>query len=103
MVESDFVSPEKPEDGGTPFPFLGELGATLLGKKGCGYLGRVQPLLEKWSRDALPYRFNLTSFGWGDPGFAAYYPASKGVLGFHDPMDALRKDGRRSLGAHCMP
>jgi hypothetical protein len=92
VIESDFVSAD-PGYGGTPFPFLGTLGplSGLLGTKRCGYLGRTHRLAEcEWSENAAPYRFDLRSFAWGDPGFAAYYPACKGALGFHDPME----DGR---------
>jgi hypothetical protein len=34
-------------------------------------------------------RVELTALGYGDPAFAAYYPACKSVLGFHDPLSPL--------------
>jgi hypothetical protein len=37
-------------------------------------------------------RVKLTALGYGDPAFAAYYPACKSVLGFHDPLDDVTPD-----------
>jgi hypothetical protein len=37
-------------------------------------------------------RVELTALGYGDPGFAAYYPACKSVLGFHDPLSDVQPD-----------
>ncbi len=80
VIESDYVSDDK-ESGGTPFLFV----SPSLEVK---YLGRTVPL-EGWNETHPAYRFELTSYGWGDPSFAAYYPACKGVLGFHDTMDGV--------------
>lgn len=39
--------------------------------------------LDNW-REGSPDSVDLTALGYGDPAFAAYYPACKTVLGFHD-------------------
>jgi hypothetical protein len=38
----------------------------------------------------------ITAIGPGDPAFSAYYPASRGVLGFHDPVTGIPKGSRLS-------
>ncbi len=41
-----------------------------------------------WREGADPaYKFKLTALGYGDPAFAAFYPACKSLLGFHDALD----------------
>ncbi len=35
------------------------------------------------------YKFKLTALGYGDPAFAAYYPACKSLLGFHDELNQV--------------
>lgn len=56
-------------------------------------LGRCVPLTVAANSAAAsdPERLPepLTALGWGNPVFSAYYPACKGVLGFHDPLSAL--------------
>lgn len=42
-------------------------------------------------KDQAP-RVELTALGYGDPAFAAYYPACKSVLGFHDPLSDVQAD-----------
>ena len=37
-------------------------------------------------------RVESTALGYGDPAFAAYYPACKSVLGFHDPLSDVQPD-----------
>jgi hypothetical protein len=90
VLESDYVSPDA-TFGGTPFPFFGASPPSEIGNKHVGYVGRTVPL-EKWAETHREYRFDLKSHGWGDPSFAAYYPACKGVLGFHDKMDGVNKN-----------
>ncbi len=80
IVESDYVA-DNAQFGGTPFLFF----SPSLEVK---YVGRTVPL-EQWQETQRSYRFGLTSSGWGDPSFAAYYPACKGVLGFHDKMESV--------------
>jgi hypothetical protein len=38
----------------------------------------------------------ITAIGPGDPAFSAYYPACRGVLGFHDPVTGIPKGSRLS-------
>ena len=40
-------------------------------------------------KDRAP-RVELTALGYGDPAFAAFYPACKSVLGFHDPLNDVQ-------------
>jgi len=41
--------------------------------------------LAQWPGGESPAAsVDITSIGYGDPAFAAYYPACKGILGFHD-------------------
>jgi hypothetical protein len=83
VVESDYVSLDATV-GGTPFFFATDSPAELGGKR-CGYVGRTVPA-DGWRETHESYRFPLQSFGWGDSSFAAYYPACRGVLGFHDTI-----------------
>jgi hypothetical protein len=42
---------------------------------------------EDWQEGPNPaYKLKLTALGYGDPAFAAYYPACKSMLGFHDAL-----------------
>jgi hypothetical protein len=85
VVESDYLS-----DKGTPFPFFGASPPTELQGKALGYVGRTEPV-ETWQETHPQYRFELNSIGWGDPSFAAYYPACNGMFGFHDRMEGIAK------------
>jgi hypothetical protein len=85
VVEGDYASLEP---GSTPFTFFGTPPPDELKSKKFGYVGRA-PDVETWSESHLEYRFRLTSFGWGDPSFAAYYPACQGIFGFHDTLKDL--------------
>jgi hypothetical protein len=38
------------------------------------------------------YKIKLTALGYGDPAFAAYYPACRSVLGFHDAASDVKDD-----------
>jgi hypothetical protein len=87
VIESDYVS-RTPASGGTPFPFLGDKRLAELGGDRFGYVGRTVSL-SNWKEEHPEYRFDLKSFGWGDPAFASYYPACKGVLGLHDKMEGV--------------
>lgn len=80
VVESDYVS-DTAQSGGSPWLFF----SPSLAVK---YVGRTVPL-EQWQETQRAYRFELTASGWGDPSFAAYYPACKSVLGFHDKMEGV--------------
>lgn len=48
------------------------------------YLGRNMPL-ESWIQDpSTSYMNELTAIGYGEPGFAAFYPNCHSVFGFYD-------------------
>lgn len=47
------------------------------------FAGRVFEL-SLWPVETGGARVDLTAAGYGDPAFAAHYPACKGLLGFHD-------------------
>jgi hypothetical protein len=82
VVESDYIA-DKAESGSTPFLFF----SPSLELK---YVGRAKSV-EGWIETNPEYRFELKSFGWGDPSFAAFYPACRGVLGFHDKLEDLNQ------------
>lgn len=82
VVESDYVN-DDPTSGGSPFLFVKT-------RPKVSYVGRAIPV-EDWSESHPAYGFELKSFGWGDPSFAAFYPACKGVLGFHDKLENVKK------------
>ena len=87
VLESDYVSLSA-DSGSAPFPFFEPNPPAELNGNHCGFVGRAVPA-EQWEETHKEYRFKLTSFGWGDPSFPAYYPACQGVLGFHDKLDDL--------------
>lgn len=46
-----------------------------------------------WSERQPAYRIiPLTALGYGDPAFAAYYPACKSILGFYDPLTDIDQE-----------
>ena len=49
----------------------------------CTFVGKVYALHD-WQGETNPPRVEITSIGYGDPSFAACYPACRGILGFHD-------------------
>jgi hypothetical protein len=87
IVESDFVSDDD-KLGGVPFLVSSPPPDV---KPEVKFVGRTLPL-EGWKEDTAAKRLELKSFGWGDPSFAAYYPACRSVLGFHDSLAELSKD-----------
>ncbi len=90
VVESDYVSLDA-ASGGAPFssPRIHRPNSAA---SSAVTLAAALPA-EGWRETHEKYRFALNSFGWGDPSFAAYYPACRGVLGFHDTIstDELAK------------
>lgn len=84
VVESDYLS-INPEEGQTPiwFPM-----SAKHGDPPCRRLGR-QVDFKNWSEEKHihPERYvrRLTAMGYGDPGFAAFYPSCHSVFGFYDP------------------
>ncbi|MGA8598566.1 MAG: hypothetical protein WB676_27930 [Bryobacteraceae bacterium] len=77
VIESDFLSDEKQPDSTA---FL--IQSPSLEVKFAGH----KESLEDWNEETTKYRFDLKSSGWGDPSFSSYYPACRGVLGFHDDL-----------------
>jgi len=46
-----------------------------------------------WSERQPAYRIiPLTALGYGDPAFAAFYPACKSILGFYDPLTDINQE-----------
>jgi hypothetical protein len=43
-----------------------------------------QSELSQWPGETAGARVTITAVGYGDAAFAAYYPACKGIIGFHD-------------------
>lgn len=87
VVESDFVSDDD-RFGGVPFLVSSPPPGA---KPDIKYVGRTLEL-EGWKEDSAAKRIELKSFAWGDPSFAAYYPACRNVLGFHDSIQAAAGD-----------
>jgi hypothetical protein len=57
------------------------------------YIGKTFDYKE-WKETHKAYRIELTCLGYGDPAFAAYYPACRGILGFHDPLSDVEENNR---------
>lgn len=93
VVESDVLTaPGHPERAcGSYLPHAAENGQPPF-----RLLGRTMPL-EQWLADtSTPERKpDLTAMGYGDPGFASYYPSVSRAFGFHDP-DPPGVDGQTS-------
>ena len=53
-------------------------------------IGQCTPLTGALEEVDEPAALTLTAIGPADPTFAAYYPACRSVLGFHDNLDDLR-------------
>ena len=78
IVESDYVygADESPDGNPVTFPSLDK-------EPVFDYVGKSF-VYDQWQERHKEYRFDLTATGYGDPAFAAYYPASRGIFGFHD-------------------
>lgn len=50
------------------------------------HVGKTMPLAD-WPGEVEGPRVPLTAMGYGDALFAAYYPACRGILGFHDDLE----------------
>ena len=83
VVESDYVSDDANSE---RVPFIFVKSSVDNPSVDLKYVGRALPL-GGWQE--THEAFELKSFGWGDPSFAAYYPACKSVLGFHDKMEKV--------------
>ncbi len=81
VVESDTIVPDD-SNAARVWPGSG-LADPDLGAADVQYVGRTS-LLADWAEPVVAERVALTSVGYGDPTFAAYYPACRGLLGFHD-------------------
>lgn len=89
VVESDVVS-ATPEGRGIAIP------TPPTRESACLFLGRATPLAV-WRAAKEDERLQartgrrLTAAGWGDPAFAAYYPDSGAVFGFHDRLEGVNQ------------
>jgi hypothetical protein len=84
VIESDTITDDNK---GTPWPTLDKNSPV------CVRVGNVFELTE-WPGERGQAKVPLTAIGYGDPAFAASYPACKGMFGFHDSaLDEL--DGMR--------
>lgn len=86
VVESDYLyntNGETPENA-TSFPRLDAQALFDFVGKSFDY--------GSWAEQQPAYRIPLTAIGYGDPAFAAYYPACKSLLGFYDPLSDIDKE-----------
>lgn len=86
VVESDYLydtNGETPENAVT-FPRLDAQALFDFVGKSFDY--------ASWAERQPAYRLPLTAIGYGDPAFAAYYPACKSLLGFHDPLSDIDEE-----------
>ena len=87
IVESDYLHStdgESPQDAVT----VPKLEAVPL----FDYVGKSFDY-PKWQEGPdSAYKIKLTALGYGDPAFAAYYPACRNVLGFHDALSDVREN-----------
>jgi hypothetical protein len=86
IVESDhlYKTDKKTEEDAVTFPILEKIPLF-------DYVGKSFEYKD-WKETHNAYRIELTALGYGDPAFAAYYPACRSMLGFHDPMSDI-EDG----------
>lgn len=55
-------------------------------------LGACTELTEPLAEKDEHARIKITAVGPGDPAFSAFYPACRGILGFHDPLTDITAD-----------
>ncbi|MDT3779103.1 hypothetical protein PJI16_16175 [Nitrospira sp. MA-1] len=92
LVESDALDGDQEGSHEKQISILDLKAAKLVTRLGaCKRLAEGGP----WEPKEEPFRIELTALGWGDPAFATYYPACKGVLGFHDPAPPTLGKGQR--------
>jgi len=89
IVESDTVVSANESD--TVWPTLNAEKLTIADDYFV-YVGKIFKL-DDWPGETTKRSAAITAMGYGDPTFTAYYPACKGVLGFHDQDFADVKDG----------
>ncbi|MDT3718001.1 hypothetical protein [Pseudomonas oryzihabitans] len=66
------------------------------------YIGKHFPA-EDWDEGEGAPRFSpLTALGYGDPGFAAFYPNCSTVFGFYDALNDLEMTQPLKLGYHVV-
>ena len=90
IIESDTISDKKD---GVVWPRLNSEKAKLQDTQDYYiYVGK-QFELSQWQGETSDPGVDITAIGYGDAAFAAYYPACKGILGFHDKdIEELKKD-----------
>ena len=86
IVESDYLygTTGRPKEDAVTFPRPDEFALF-------DYVGKSFDY-PSWSERQPAYRIPLTALGYGDPAFAAYYPACKSVLGFYDPLTDINQE-----------
>lgn len=89
VIESDFLSNAEIYAGHTAVPSPNG----LADKPPWRYMGRTMPVSggAAWQEDATAERYpNLTTLGYGELGFAAYYPNCRTVFGHHETVAQLQ-------------
>jgi len=86
VVESDYLyGAQKPEEvDAVTFPRPDEYALFDYVGKSFAY--------ANWTEQHPGYRIHLSALGYGDPAFAAYYPACKSILGFYDPLTDINQE-----------
>ena len=92
IVESDYLYPATPQGmnagldaGAVTFPIHSQPGRT---DPPFRYMGRQMHLSDWLEQDPDQHEYldtPLTAIGYGEPAFAAFYPNSRSIFGFHDP------------------
>lgn len=84
IVESDYLykTDGTTEEDAVTFPMLEKIPLF-------DYVGKSFEYKD-WKEPPEAYRIELTALGYGDPAFAAYYPACRSILGLHDPMSDVK-------------
>jgi hypothetical protein len=104
LIEADALSGKK-EKGSAAFPTKPQ----EFGYPEYKYLGKVyeyqgnypiQRSPEAIVKDPIGYLDQLTAFGYGEPLFAAYYPESRNVFGFHDDLSLKVADSQDTYYLH---
>lgn len=89
LIESNYLHPAgaRPLANPVAYPWPVDLAAVAPGDVPFRYLGRTvapPPRVTALEPGAAYLEQPLTAIGYGDPTFAAFYPNSRGVFGFHD-------------------